>query len=177
MRTTGMRRLVSAAAFMGIVVVFAALLRAQAFDLVIANGRVMDPESGLDAVRNVGISGRTIAAISADRLNGRTVIDASGLVVSPGFIDLHAHGQTPETYRFQARDGVTTAFELEVGSGDIAAWYAARKSGALINYGVSIGHIPVRMAVLRDPGAFLPTGEALIALRRRTNQGNRAADR
>ena len=154
-----MRRLVSASALMGVVVVFAALLRAQAFDLVIANGRVVDPESGLDAVRNVGISGRTIAAISADRLNGRTVIDASGLVVSPGFIDLHAHGQTPETYRYQARDGVTTAFELEVGSGDIAAWYAARKSGALINYGVSIGHIPVRMAVLRDPGAFLPTGD------------------
>ena len=107
----------------------------------------------------MGISGRTIAAISADRLNGRTVVDASGLVVSPGFIDLHAHGQTPETYRFQARDGVTTALELEVGTGDIAAWYAARKSGALINYGVSIGHIPVRMAVLRDPGAFLPTGD------------------
>ena len=158
-RTTAVRRFVSAAAFMGIVVVLAALLRAQAFDLVIANGRVVDPESGLDAVRNVGISGRTIAAISADRLNGRTSIDASGLVVSPGFIDLHAHGQTPETYRFQARDGVTTALELEVGSGDIAAWYGARKSGALINYGVSIGHIPVRMAVLGDPGAFLPTGD------------------
>ena len=154
-----MRRLVSAAALVGIAVVLAALLRAQTFDLVIANGRVVDPESGLDAVRNLGVTGRTIAAISADRLNGRTVIDASGLVVSPGFIDLHAHGQTRETYGFQARDGVTTALELEVGAGDIPAWYAARKGGALINYGVSIGHIPVRMAVLRDPGAFLPTGD------------------
>jgi len=141
------------------VVTLAALLRAQAFDLVIANGRVLDPESGLEAVRNVGVNGRTIAAISEERLNGRTVIDASGLVVAPGFIDLHAHGQTPETYRYQARDGVTTALELEVGAGDIAGWYAARKTGALINYGVSIGHIPVRMAVLRDPGKFLPTGD------------------
>jgi len=154
-----MRKLVSAAAFIGIVFGLAALLRAQAFDLVIANGRVLDPESGLEAVRNVGVNGGTIAAISGERLNGRTVIDASGLVVSTGFIDLHAHGQTPETYRYQARDGVTTALELEVGAGDIAAWYAARKSGALINYGVSVGHIPVRMAVLRDPGRFLPTGD------------------
>src|SRR5262245_35429092 len=104
-----------------------ALLRAQAFDLVIANGRVMDPESGLDATRYVGVRDGKIAAISAERLDGRSVIDASGLVVSPGFIDLHAHGQTAETYRFQARDGVTTAFELEVGTGDIPAWYAARQ--------------------------------------------------
>ena len=147
------------AALVGMVLILTAVVRAQAFDLVIANGRVVDPESGLDAVRNVGVRGGTIAAISPDRLEGRTVIDASGLVVSPGFIDLHAHGQTAETYRFQARDGVTTALELEVGAGDIPAWYGARKSGALINYGVSIGHIPVRMAVLKDPGGFLPTGD------------------
>ena len=91
-------------------------------------------------------------------MTGRATIDAAGLVVSPGFIDLHAHGQTPETYRFQARDGVTTALELEVGTGDIERWYAERKAGRLINYGVSIGHIPVRMAVMRDPGTFLATG-------------------
>ena len=147
------------AALVGMVVILTALVRAQAFDLVIANGRVVDPESGLDAVRYVGVRGATIAEISINRLEGRTVIDATGLVVSPGFIDLHAHGQTAETYRFQARDGVTTSLELEVGAGDISAWYAARKTGALINYGVSVGHIPVRMAVLRDPGAFLPTGD------------------
>jgi len=135
-----------------------ALLTAQQFDLAIVNGRVIDPESGLDAVRSVGISGSKIAAISADRLNGRTVVDATGLVVGPGFIDLHAHGQTPDTYRLEARDGVTTALELEVGTGDVEGWYAEREAGRLINYGVSIGHIPVRMRVLRDPGTFLPTG-------------------
>ena len=137
----------------------ATLLHAQqSFDLVIAGGRVIDPESGLNEIRNIGIRGRTIGAISASPLSGRTTLDAAGLVVSPGFIDLHAHGQTAETYRFQARDGVTTALELEVGTADVERWYADRKSGQLINYGVSIGHIPVRMAVMGDRGPFLPTG-------------------
>jgi len=134
-------------------------LRAQTFDLVIANGRVLDPESGLDAVRNIGIAGRKIVIISSDRLTARQMIDAAGLVVAPGFIDVHAHGQTPETYEFQARDGVTTALELEVGTADIDKWYNERRTGRLINYGVSIGHIPVRMAVLHDPGKFLPSGD------------------
>ena len=142
----------------GVAIGLTTLLHAQNFDLVIANGRVIDPESGLDQIRNIGISGRTVAAISADPLAGRAIIDAAGLVVAPGFIDLHAHGQTPETYRYQARDGVTTALELEVGTADIDRWYAERRPGRVINYGVSIGHIPTRMAVMRDPGNFLPTG-------------------
>jgi N-acyl-D-aspartate/D-glutamate deacylase len=142
----------------GAAIGLAALVHAQNFDLVIAGGRVIDPESGLDQIRNIGITGPTITAISAQPLTGRATIDATGLVVSAGFIDLHAHGQTPETYRYQARDGVTTALELEVGTADVDRWYAERKSGRLINYGVSIGHIPVRMAVMKDPGRFLPTG-------------------
>src|SRR5262245_58239580 len=131
----------------------------QDFDLVVLNGRVMDPESGLDDVRNIGVRSGRIAAISRDRLNGKIVVNAGGLAVAPGFIDLHAHGQTPETYRFQALDGVTTSLELEVGTADIDRWYDERKDGRLINYGVSIGHIPVRMAVLHDPGTFLPSGD------------------
>src|SRR5688572_8568923 len=151
-------RILARALIIGIAISLTMWLHAQSFDLVIANGRVIDPESGLDAIRNIGISGRTIAAISAEPLSGRAIIDAARLVVAPGFIDLHAHGQTPETYRFQARDGVTTALELEVGTADIERWYAERRSGRLINYGVSVGHIPVRMAVMRDAGSFLPTG-------------------
>ena len=133
---------------------------AQHFELVIANGRVLDPESRLDGVRDIGISSGAIAAISRDHLSGARTIDAAGLVVAPGFIDLHAHSQIPETYRYRSLDGVTTALELEVGTGDIARWYSERQAGALINYGVSIGHIQVRMAALHDPGAFLPTADA-----------------
>lgn len=128
------------------------------FDLVISGGRVMDPETGLDAVRYVGIRADTIVAISETPLRGEETLDAFGLVVAPGFIDLHEHGQTEEAYALMVRDGVTTAFELEVGSGDVAAWYAEREGGEIVNHGVSSGHIPVRMRVLGDPGTFLPAG-------------------
>ena len=147
-------------AFSAFVASFLVPLGAQNYDLVIANGRVVDPESGLDAVRHIGIRAGKIATISDTPLAGQQQIDASGLVVAPGFIDLHSHGQTDETYRCQALDGVTTAFELEVGTADIDRWYAEREPGRLINYGVSIGHIPVRIAVLHDPSTFLPSGDA-----------------
>ena len=111
----------------------------------------MDPASGLDAPRYIGIRGGKIAAISESPLQGTTIIDAAGLVVAPGFIDLHSHGQTPENYRFKARDGVTTALELEVGVSPVTGWYAAREGKALINFGATSGHIPARMAVMHDP--------------------------
>lgn len=130
------------------------------FDLVILNGRVIDPESRTDAIRNLGISNGTIKAITTNDLVGATVIDARGLVVSPGFIDLHQHGQDEENYRFKAMDGVTTALELEVGTGDVDAWYAQREQKSLINYGVSAGHLAARMAAMHEPVKFLPTGDA-----------------
>ncbi|HEX3866846.1 MAG TPA: amidohydrolase family protein, partial [Gemmatimonadaceae bacterium] len=131
----------------------------QTYDIVIANGRVIDPESGLDAVRFVGVRGGKIAAISPTPLSGKTVLDAKGLVVSPGFIDLHAHGQNDENYRIFALDGVTTALELEVGTEDVPGFYASRVGKALINYGASSGHVRARMVVMRDPSSgLLPTG-------------------
>jgi N-acyl-D-aspartate/D-glutamate deacylase len=152
------------------IVLFAALLfligiDAQAtaadFDVVILNGRVMDPESRLDAVRNVGIRNQKIEAVTSKPIKGRTTIDAKGLVVAPGFIDLHQHGQIPENYRAQAMDGVTSALELEAGVPDIQAWYAERAGKTIVNYGASIGHIRVRMKVMNDPGDFLPSGVAI----------------
>jgi N-acyl-D-aspartate/D-glutamate deacylase len=148
------------AALLGCVLSVVVSLTAQDFDLVIVRGRVIDPESGLDAVRSVGIRGGKIAAIAEGALSGRQQLDAAGLVVAPGFIDLHSHQQTDETYRCQVLDGVTTAFELEVGTADVDAWYRDREPGRAINYGVSVGHIPVRIAVMHDPSTFLPSGDA-----------------
>src|SRR2546423_14115851 len=129
------------------------------YDRVILGGRVTDPATRLDAVRNIGLTGGRIAVITTHAIRGRDTIDARGLVVAPGFIDLHAHGQTAETYRFYSLDGVTTALELELGTSDVAAWYRERRGGERINYGVSVGHIKVRMAVMHDSGSVMPVGD------------------
>jgi N-acyl-D-aspartate/D-glutamate deacylase len=153
---------------------------AQDHDIVVLHGRIMDPESNLDAVRNIGISKGTIQAISSEALHGRTTIDATELIVAPGFIDLHVHDMNEEHHRAQAVDGVTTALDLEIGTADVDQWYAEREGEALINYGVSIGHVPARMQVMHDPGSFVPSGEAahraaseeeVEELRRRLEQG------
>lgn len=137
---------------------------AQDYDVVISRGRVMDPETKLDAIRDVGIRGGKIAAVSEAPLSGKSVVDVHGLVVTAGFIDLHQHGQTEENYRYKARDGVTTALEMEVGVSPVDAWYAEREGKSLINFGATVGHIPVRMAVMHDTGTFLPRDHAVDAV-------------
>ena len=132
----------------------------ETYDLVILNGRVMDPESGTDSIRNLGVINGSIKIITSNKLSGRQVVDAQGLVVAPGFIDLHQHGQDEENYRFKARDGVTSALELEVGTGDIDRWYSQRTGKSLINFGVSVGHLAARMMAMNEPVTFVPSGEA-----------------
>ena len=137
------------------------LLAAQMYDIVLSGGRVLDPESGLDAVRNVGVNGKKIASISVERLHGKIEINATGLAVAPGFIDLHSHGQTARNYAFKAMDGVTTALELELGVSNVRRWYEERKGKSLINFGASAGQMPARMLVMKDSGDFLPRDAAM----------------
>ncbi|NDW45649.1 amidohydrolase family protein [Ruegeria sp. PrR005] len=120
---------------------------ALANDIVIMNGRVIDPETGLDAIRNVAIQDGRISAISEFPLEGNIVVDATGHVVSPGFIDLHAHGQSIGDYRMQAMQGVTTALELESGVLPIGDWYDGQAAKSLpINYGAAAGWTYGRIA-------------------------------
>ena len=136
------------------------LLAQVPYDIVIRQARVMDPESGLDAVRSVGVTAGKIAALSTETLRGRAEIDGTGLVLAPGFIDLHWHGVDPASGRYQLMDGVTSAFELEIGVPDIPRYYAERTGKSYLNFGAAIGHPRVRMTVLGDKGDFLPTGPA-----------------
>ncbi len=121
--------------------------RSKSYALVIANGRAIDPETGLDAVRWIGIQDGRIAAISATPLEGAQVLDAAGLVIAPGFIDLHSHGQQLAGARMQAFDGVTTALELEAGALPVASTYEqVAKEGRPINYGFSANWLFARIA-------------------------------
>ena len=122
---------------------------AELYDIVILDGRVIDPETGLDAIRNVALRGDEIALVTEDPIEGELTIDASGLVVAPGFIDLHAHGQTLLAGRVQAMDGVTTALELEAGVYPVAEYYAdAAAEGRTINYGASVDWMRARLVHL-----------------------------
>ena len=130
---------------------------AQQYDLVLEGGRVMDPETGVDAVRNVGIRNGKIVRISSEALSGKRVIHAGGLVVAPGFIDLHQHGQDLESQRVKALDGVTMALELEIGATDVAQFLKAKEGHSLIHYGTSASHAAARALVFGAPLSSEPT--------------------
>jgi N-acyl-D-aspartate/D-glutamate deacylase len=143
------------------------IVSAQQYDLVLAGGRVMDPETGLDAVRNVGIRDGKIVRISSETLSGRRVIHASGLVVAPGFIDLHQHSQDLASQRVKALDGVTTALELEIGVPDVAQFLKAKEGHSLIHYGTSASQVAARSLAF---GAPLPAGAILPKIGPATDQ-------
>jgi N-acyl-D-aspartate/D-glutamate deacylase len=133
-------------------------LSAQQFDFVIEGGRVMDPETGIDAVRNVGIRDGKIASISTSPLSGKRMVHASGLVVAPGFIDLHQHGQDLASERVKAFDGVTTALEMEIGVPDVAQFLKSKEGRSIIHYGTTASHVAARALVFGSP---LPDGTIL----------------
>ena len=121
------------------------------FDLVVRGGRVLDPETGLDQVMNVAVADGHIARVSTEPLTGARTIDAHGLVVAPGFIDLHQHGQDEASGVLKAYDGVTSALEMEIGAPDVKAFLTRKSGHSLINFGTSASHSAARAAALGQP--------------------------
>ena len=118
--------------------------------MVLAGGRVVDPETGSDRICDVGIDGGSVTAIG-NGLHGVTILDVGGLVVAPGFLDLHSHAQTLPGRRLQACDGVTTALDLEAGRAPVEIAYAREaRRGSPINYGFSASWAAARMHVVAD---------------------------
>jgi N-acyl-D-aspartate/D-glutamate deacylase len=135
-------------------------------DLVLRGGRVVDPESGLDAVRDVAISGGRVAEIGTSLAPGPAEIHVGGLVVTAGFIDLHSHVNTVAGLWLQAADGVTTALELEAGVTPVAAAYQmAAAEGRPVNYGFAASWAMARMEAVAgiEPEANLSAFLANIA--------------
>ena len=120
---------------------------AQDYDLAILDGRVMDPETGFDAVRNVGIKDGKIAIITSEKVVGEQTIDASGHVVAPGFVDYHTHAIDALGEKLGLRDGVTTGMDLEGGALNVSRWYESQAGNRAMNYGTTVSQIGARMLI------------------------------
>lgn len=119
--------------------------QAQSYDLVIAGGRVMDPGSGYDGVAWVGITTGTVQTVSVTPISGRVTIDASGLIVAPGFIDILAYNPDPIGAWNKIADGVTTALAMHGGAVDPDAWYGLyQRQRPPLNFGASFFHASAR---------------------------------
>ena len=146
----------------------ASVAHARDYDLVILNGRVMDPETNFDAVRNVGIKDGKIAKITKKKIKGKQTIDAKGHVVAPGFLDTHNHNLlTPFGRKLALRDGLTTPMELENGVMPVAKWYDSMTGKSQTNYGATVSVMGARETVF-NPKFKSITGASLT---RRYNQG------
>ncbi|MGI9341535.1 MAG: hypothetical protein ACR2QV_01710, partial [Gammaproteobacteria bacterium] len=122
---------------------------ADQYDVVILNGRIMDPECDFDGVRNVGIRDGRIVTITEGDIDGAETIDATGHIVSPGFIDTQHHGHgNPWGVRATLRDGVTSPMDLEFGNLNVDAWYKAREGKWPVNFAAAASHEMHRMRVL-----------------------------
>lgn len=118
------------------------------YDLLIVHGRVIDPENAVDAKVNIGITEGRIVYLGDETAEAHSVIDATGKIVAPGFIDLHSHAQDLAGHRLQALDGVTTSLELEGGAAPVLKSYDwAAGEGRPLHYGYSAGWLYIRAIV------------------------------
>jgi len=146
---------------------------AETYDVVIKNGRVLDPETLYDGIANVAIKDGRIAAITKKQINGKETIDATGHVVAPGFIDTHFHWQAPLGYKIGLRDGLTSSMDIEEGCAGttLGAWYKERIGKTAVNFGCASSHELARAIVLDNLKEKDVSQGPMSALETRKNPG------
>jgi hypothetical protein len=161
-----MKRLPAAGLLAATLVLPIGIAHASDCDIAILNGRVMDPETMLDAVRNVCVKGGKISKITKDKITGKETINAKGHVVAPGFIDTHTHSSDKYAIKMSMMDGVTTGLDYEAGAINIAAWYDREKGKWPMNYGQCVSQEMARMVVHDGLDISEPTDAAGIFILR-----------
>jgi len=123
------------------------------YDIVIENGRVIDPETERDENGlNIGIDGKQIVRISREPLSGKRIIDATGLVVIPGFIDPLSYDPNPIGSWYKLADGVTTNLALHGGAVSPTDYFEKHKKlDPPINYGTSFFVAKMRSRMQPNP--------------------------
>jgi N-acyl-D-aspartate/D-glutamate deacylase len=122
-----------------------AFAQQEQYDLVINNGRVINPESKLDSVLNIGIRGGMIEALTPHQLRGKQTINARGLVVAPGFIDILSYNPNPTGVWNKLADGVTTNLAMHGGTSNPRIWYANyERQHEPLNFGASFFYTEAR---------------------------------
>lgn len=126
------------------------------YDVVLAGGRIVDGSGNSWFHGDVAIKGDTIAAVGQfGKTNAKLRIDASGLIVAPGFIDIHSHGrrgifETPEAENY-IRQGVTTIIEGPDGGSPLPVGPFLEKVGQTplaVNFGLFVGQGTIREKVV-----------------------------
>ncbi|NLJ47297.1 MAG: amidohydrolase family protein, partial [Treponema sp.] len=135
-------------------------------DILIRGGTALDPAAGTERRANVGVEAGRIAYLGPDSPAAGRVIDAAGLLVSPGFIDTHMHDEElddPGTIqKALLRQGVTTALAGNCGSGPGMGRVKEKRKSPWINLGYLSGHTALREAV-GTSDVYQPATEAEIS--------------
>ena len=132
-------------------------------DIAINNGRVIDPESQFDGIAHVGIKNGRIVSLSNQPLDANVVVDATALVVAPGFIDIHTHTPTPFATERAVLDGITTQLDTEAGAYPVSAYGELIEAKPRIHFGASVGHYATRLKVIDglDQPYFFHRGKSI----------------
>jgi len=160
--------------------IFALTISAQTTSFVIRNATIIDGTGKPGRIGDIRVDGQTISAVGKVKLkSGEQVIDGTGLVLAPGFIDIHNHSESgllrEGTAANQVSQGITTVVVgPDGGSPESLSDYFSKLQGKIgINVGAFIGHGTIRRMVLKDDHKRAALPEEIAQLERLVDEAMR----